>query len=350
MVSFPEDARAQWEESGKTTITLKRSDERFPFPRPPFSRPSFGPFADRDEGERFEARERSEYKRDEPRDNMVVIHKSYDLKTTQLHDDQPRLALTGEVAITFDLAMGLPTSLTGQYKLIHHTENTTQRTPISISAKLLSDEEMIRLEAETSAAAGRIPLDDQTLDELLSDMAAAEAFRVQHAAVKLERAEPQSRREEVARALVPLLASVEKLTRQTGARALAVWGTSETLPALVKALDDEFLTVPQAALEGLGRLKDTRAIEPIVGLIRAGKHRTEAVQALSAMGGLAEEAALGLLDDRDSDVRFDACLILKTIGGEQSVKLLAKASRDDNNAVVRLMAERAVEEIRDREK
>jgi beta-lactamase regulating signal transducer with metallopeptidase domain len=350
IVPFPEDARAQWEESGRTTITLKADDDRHPFPRSPLPRPPFGPFADRDEGRQFEARERSEYQCDEPKDNTVVIHKQYELQTTQMHDVQPRLALTGEAVIMFDLELGVPTSLTGQYKLTHHTENTTLRTPLSISARLLSDEERIRLESEASAAGQGVPLDSNSLNDALADLMATESFRVQNAATKLERAEPQGRREEVARALEPLLTSPDKLTRQAGARALAVWGTRETLPVLVKALNDEFAAVPQAALQGLARLQDARAIEPILGLIRAGKHRTQAVQAFAAMGGIAEEAALGLLDDRNSDVRFDACLVLKTIGGEKSVRMLEKTSHDDENAVVRLMAERAVEEIRDREK
>jgi beta-lactamase regulating signal transducer with metallopeptidase domain len=349
ILPFPEDARSQWEESGKTTITLKTVEDRNPFPRPPFPRPAFGPLAERQEGQQLEARERSEYTCDAPQNNAVVIHKQYELKTIEMRDGQPRLALTGTADITFDLALGVPTSLAGQYKLTHDSENTTQRTPISIVAKLLSDEERTRLEAETSAAMQRIPLDRSALNDALADLMAAESFRVQNAALRLERADPQGRRDEVARALVPLLASPEKLTRQAGARALAVWGTPDSVPALIKALDDELESVPQAALQGLGRLHDARAIEPIVGLIKAGKHRTQAVQALSAMGESAEEAASELLADQNSDVRFDGCLVLKVIGGEKSVKLLERTSREDENAVVRLIAERAAEEIRDRE-
>jgi beta-lactamase regulating signal transducer with metallopeptidase domain len=349
IVPFPEESRAQWEESGKTAITLKVAEDRNPFPRPRFSRPPFGPFADRDEGQQFEARERSEYKCDAPKDNAAVIHRRYELKTTEMRDDHPRLALTGESTITFDLALGVPTSLTGQYKLTHHTENTTQRIPISIVARLLSDEERINLETEASATAQRVPLDRNSLNDVLADLMATESFRVQNAAARLERAEPQGPREEVAQALVPLLASPDRLTRQAGARALAVWGTRDSVPMLIKALDDKYDTVPQAVLQGLGRLRDARAIQPIVGLIRTAKHRTQAVQALSAMGEVAEEAVLELLADRNSDVRFDACLVLKTIGGDRSVKMLEKTSRNDENAVVRLMAERAVEEISDRE-
>ena len=77
IVPFSEELEAKWVETEKTSITLKSADDRFPFPRP-----RFGPFADRDEGQRLEARERSEYQRDEPKDNTVVIHKKYELKTT----------------------------------------------------------------------------------------------------------------------------------------------------------------------------------------------------------------------------------------------------------------------------
>jgi beta-lactamase regulating signal transducer with metallopeptidase domain len=345
LVSFPEDARAQWEESEKTAILLKAgNDGRFPFPRA-----AFGPFANRDAGERLEARERSEYRRDEPGDNAVVIHRNYQLKTTPAQGGQPRLLLTGDVQFSFDLVLGLSTSVAGQFKLSQNTENTAYTIPITLSAKLLSEGERTKHEAEVKEAAHRHPLEAQALDAALADLTAVEPDRVQSAANRLERAEPQGRREEVSRALDPLLKSRDNFTRQAGARALAVWCTEESVPMLIQALDDEFFTVPLAALEGLGNLKDKRAVEPIARLLRAKKHRLQAVQALAALGNVAEDAALELLGESDSDMRYDACKVLKAVGGRKSIERLAKSGRDDANGIIRLVANEAVDEIRRRE-
>jgi hypothetical protein len=345
LVRFPEDARAKWEESEKTAILMKAgNDGRFPFPRAPF-----GPFANRDAGERLEAREQSEYRRDEPSDNAVVIHRKYELKTTQVQGGQPRFLLTGDVQFRFDLVLGLATSVAGQFKLTQNTENTAYTIPITLSAKLLSEDERTKNETEVKGAARRHPLEAQALDAALDDLTAAEPERVQNAANRLERAEPQGRQNEVARALEPLLESKENFTRQAGARALAVWCTQESVPVLIKALDDEFFTVSWSALEALGKLRDKRAVEPIAGLIRAKKHRLQAVPALAALGAVAEDAALELLAESDSDMRYDACKVLRVVGGPKSIELLSKVARNDDNGIVRLVANEAMDEIRGRE-
>ncbi|MGE5193929.1 MAG: M56 family metallopeptidase, partial [Deltaproteobacteria bacterium] len=199
LVPFPDEEQSRWEESEKTTITLRSGDERFPFPRSPFN-----PFANREEGERLEARERAEYERDEPVGNTVVIRKKYELKSTRTHDGRSRLELAGDARITFDPALGLPVSLSGQFQITHNTESSSQRIPITVSARLLSEDERARLEAEAKASARRTPLDNAALDAALVDLTAADPFRVQNAAGRLERAEPQGRRDEVARALEPL--------------------------------------------------------------------------------------------------------------------------------------------------
>ena len=211
LVSFPDDARPQWERSEKTTILLKTEDDgRFPFPRAPFGR-----FANRDVGERLEAREASEYRRDEPKDKAVVIHRKYELKTTQAQDGQPRLAMTGEAQFTFDLELGLVTSVTGQFRLTHNVGNTAYKVPVTLSAKILSEDEQAKQDADLKEAAHRIPLEAQAMDEALADLTAADPVRVQSAAHRIERAEPNGRREEVARALEPLLKSPDHGTRRS---------------------------------------------------------------------------------------------------------------------------------------
>lgn len=346
IVPFPDDARGEWVETHNTTITLKpHDDDRFPFPRLPF-----GPFADRDDGERLEAHERIEYKRDElvqdKSGNTIVIRKKYDLKTTQSIDDKPRVELTGEAQITFDLVLGLPRSLTARFKLVQNTENTSHRIPITITAKLLSEEERARLETEKAALAERRPLGDDEVAAALAELRATDAGRVQTAAAKLERAVPLGRQSaDVTRALALLLESNDALIRQAAAKALAVWCTKDQVPVLIKALDDESLSVSEPALEALGKLKDERTIEPAVRMLKARKHPSLAVTALTALGGIAENAVLPLLAEADADVRYDACQILRVIGGAKAIGPLTKAARDDENSLVRLVAGQALNEI-----
>ena len=244
------------------------------------------------------------------------------------------------------MTQGLPISLAGQFKLTNNTDSTTQRTPITISAKLLTEDERARLEAEQKEAARRKPLDEAALDEALADLATDDASRIQNAAGKLERALPQGRQAEVARALEPLVEHKEQFARQAATRALAVWCDKESVPALIGALDDDFFTVPWAALEALGKLKDERAIEPIVDLLKAKKQRQQAVQSLVAMGTMTEDAALELLAEPDSDMRYDACNILKEIGSKKSLKLLTKTASGDENGIVRLVADQALKAVK----
>lgn len=339
---LPDDGADHWQESEKTSITIRPGDND------PFPRPRFGPFADRDEGERLEARQNADYSLVDPQADTIVIRKKYELKTSRTQDGQPRLELTGQTETVFDLLRGLPRSISGEFKLTQNGENITQRIPITVSAKLLSDEERARLETRDKAAVRWRPLDDKTLDQALADLHSGEPARVQNAASKLEHAEPRGRQAEVARALEALLEDKESFTRQATARALVVWCTTESVAVLIKALDDDFITVPQAALEALGKLQDEQAIPHIIRLLKAGRHREQAVQALAAIGKPAERPVLELLADSNADLRRDACQVLKAAGSDESVAPLARLASDDSNESVRMTADEALKAVRSR--
>lgn len=339
IVPLPEEGRDRWDETEKIGINLVPDDnDRFP-------RPRFGPFAGRSQGERLEAREKATFAVTAGEHGTAVIRKTYELKTTETQNGEPRMALSGEAEYTFDLVRGVTTVLAGKYRLTNNSGNNTYRVPITIAARLLSEDEQSRLEAERLEAARRKPLDDSAIDEALAELESGSANLVQRAATRLERAEPQSRQTEVARALAAQLENQDNTVRLWVVRALAVWCTPESVPALVKVLDDEHFPVVWGALEALEKLKDDRSIKPIVGLIKSKKQRQRAVQTLAAMGPLVEEAALELLSEPDDDMRYDACLVLKGAGGKASRGPLGKVARSDSNGIVRLVAEQALQEI-----
>jgi len=52
--------------------------------------------------------------------------------------------------------------------------------------------------------------------------------------------------------------------------------------------------------------------------------RTDAVNALKAMGPMAEDAVLPYLEDRDAFVQMEACKVLEAIGTEKSMEKIRK--------------------------
>jgi HEAT repeat protein len=115
--------------------------------------------------------------------------------------------------------------------------------------------------------------------------------------------------------------------------ALGSWGTAESVPLLIKAIP-----VPETgdhAIRALGKLKDPRAITPLVAAVPNPFLRHEANVALKAFATAAEKPVLKLLDHRDRDVRFEACDILKVCGTPASIRALAKQAEDPDPGLSR---------------
>lgn len=154
------------------------------------------------------------------------------------------------------------------------------------TSELLEGEELERLKqavAQQAAPQPKKPLTEQELKEILVDLEYTTNAR-RHAADKLATAEPNQRRDEVAKLLEPLLSDSDQFMRSAGAKALGVWGNSESVPALLKLLDDGAHAVRWAAIESLGNLQDEQAAKPLTQCVRANNDRPNASRALQAMG------------------------------------------------------------------
>ena len=132
-----------------------------------------------------------------------------------------------------------------------------------------------------------------------------------------------------------LLASCRaRLHRWRGATpALATWAKPETIPLLIKVLDETALLVKLAAIDALGKLKDARAAEPLAKLVAEPGPRVQAINALRSLGSLAEKAVQGLLMHTESEVRREACRLLQEIGTAASLPTLQTAAGDTDKAV-----------------
>src|SRR5262249_13612725 len=145
-----------------------------------------------------------------------------------------------------------------------HEGNTTTRVPVTVTYKMLEGAEREKvLHPPPPPKVEPKPLTDAELAKALEDLKGSDAGRRKAAADKLALAVAGKGREEVARALAPLLKEEDAWTRLAAVKALGVWGTKESVPALLRMLDDKAFFVPGPAIESLGQLKDPRVAEPI---------------------------------------------------------------------------------------
>jgi S1-C subfamily serine protease len=117
-------------------------------------------------------------------------------------------------------------------------------------------------------------------------------------------------------------------------RALAIWGTKDSVEPLIKFLDatsDQGARV--AAVETLGKLKDERAIETIVEYLPNPFVRDKASWALKNFGAVAETKVAVALTHSNRDARREACNILKAIGTAKSLPALEMAKNDESKQV-----------------
>jgi hypothetical protein len=162
----------------------------------------------------------------------------------------------------------------------------------------------------------------------LFDLKSPSVHRRMEAVRRLKETLPDERRGEVTKALEPLVTDSDHFTREWAIEALGVWGTKETVPVLLKAMNQK--ETRGAAITALGRLKDERAIEPIAERLEDFFDRRPASEALKKMGPAAEKAVLKRLNHSDNQVRTTACDILKVIGTKESLPALQKVIAEND--------------------
>jgi hypothetical protein len=282
--------------------------------------------------------------------NTAVIRKEYELTTQERVNQVPRAEIRGEGRITFDLKKGVPRALQFKATLTESTGGGSQRTPLTLTYKLLEGEELKKfLNPPPPPKIERKPLSAAELTRALKDLRSDAPARRREAAQRLEQAEPKKRRSEAARALAALLDDRDWGTRHAAARALAFWAVRDTVPALIRVLADQDYFIRQAALDALERLKDPRAAKAVARRLPELSDRGKASQVLQAMGPAAAEAVARYLPHEDLWTRFEACKILKTIGTKAQVPALKQASKDQNPLVAGA-AKEAIQAIAQRKK
>jgi hypothetical protein len=353
---LPSDGRSSWQTNKICTITEDNggSFPGLPFgprmPRPPTlfgPRRPFGPpaalFPDRPSSQAkiLPATERCSYTRGVRTGDTVAIQKHSELKCSGGADGSPTLELVGDSQITFDVKVGLPRTVDFKAIFTQVTTNLTERVPLTVSYKLL--EGTAREQVLKPPPPPKIepkPVTEANLTQILANLKGEDKLKRSDALQQLAKAEPGVRRAEVARALEQVLADTDFFSRKSCLEALAVWGTRENVPALLKFVSDSNPFLRWAAMTALGNIGDEQGIAPVAARLEVFEDRMNASKVLQSFGNKAEKAVVPYLQHSDWACRLEACQILAVIGTKKSQAALEAASRDSNR-LVEMEAKRA---------
>lgn len=159
-----------------------------------------------------------------------------------------------------------------------------------------------------------------------------------------------ARRAEVLAALLSALQGDSVLMQGDLLQAIVVWKDADTPLKLVKILEtSQEVPLHWALLETLGKLNDPRTAPAIARRVSVPTDSLQAVQALQAMGPVAESAVIPLLKSDDFAVQTQICDMLGKIGTSKSIPALRAVQQSDNPITQRFAAE-AIQAIQARGK
>jgi HEAT repeat protein len=168
---------------------------------------------------------------------------------------------------------------------------------------------------------------EEAIAQATADLKSGDAKRQRAGANRLARLRSTKANEKVTIALEGLLGNADAPVRQAAAQALATWGTRDSVPPLLKLLEDKDKEVRAAALLALGKLHDERAVEPVAA--RLADDTAAAGAALKEMGPMAEKAVLAHFRGPVASLRLEACKVLDVIATSRDAgEALRAATRD----------------------
>lgn len=276
--------------------------------------------------------------------DTVAIGKKYEFVTDEKNGDEPALREAGEGAIVFDTKAGLVKGIEEKLKITINDGNVTVKIPVTVSVKLMAKEEgekaladrkaawealAAKARADREAAERPVLLDDAAIVRALADMKSQNEGVRKGGVERLAKAVLVERRQaDVCKGLAAVLENEkDHWTIAPAVKALGIWGTKESVPALLKVLDGEDGFSRGDVIALLGKIGDASAAPAVAGWMGDMGLRGQVSAALKAMGSKAEDATLPLLKDHDMWVRSEACKVLGEIGTAKSVAAL-EALRD----------------------
>lgn len=181
----------------------------------------------------------------------------------------------------------------------------------------------------------------------LADLKSWDKDRRKRAVRRLKAAPPKELREEIAAALMDEVRnSKDGWMRTEIIETLPAWETADQLfSTLIVLMKDTDGSVSSAAVKELARLKDPRAVTPLLGVVE--RHAFEVEDAVRQMGAAAEPELLAHIDDTDDRVRRLVVKMLGEIGTEKSEPALTKLT-SSSDFFTKSEADQALRKIRER--
>lgn len=272
----------------------------------------------------------------------VAIHKEFNIVSWLQTGAEPRISASGEGEVVFDRKAGMLKKIELTCKSVVSTETVTRRTAVVLRCQLLEGpelEEALKTMVMPSQFSAH-KLTAEELQKVIADLKSTDSGIKQAAAARLVNAQLDAASPELLDFMVSLLSTSEGTVRQAAANIIAAYGTRDHVPVLLKLLKAPDFQVRQAAIKGLGRLKDKRACEPLAEALAAGgQDAFQAVTSLVNLGPEAEESVLRILDEKNIETRRQACNILRQIGTGKSVNKLKKLMVDPDQMLSQAAAE-----------
>jgi hypothetical protein len=259
----------------------------------------------------------------------VTLQKTLSLDSRMLNGLEPRVSAAGEGKIVLDRARGLPQRVELECKTVVVTENLSRRSVVTLRWQLLEGAERDKAIAPPPAPPGaETKFKPEEVAKLQEQLRSEDQGSRQAAARELSSNRLGTPTPELLSQMAALATDPDETVRRAALTVLANHGTRENVPLLIKALNDPDAGMRATIAKGLGRLKDPRAIEPLVNLLATGQsdqpyyrpaRESAAAEALVRIGGTAEPAVLALLKEKNTETRCQICNILKQIGTKKSL-------------------------------
>jgi HEAT repeat protein len=171
------------------------------------------------------------------------------------------------------------------------------------------------------------PADADPVTKALYDLAWKHDDRRGKGLQELRNLKPNERRAEVATALEAFLASDKDQGRRAQTvEVLAIWGTLDNLPTLIRATKDMDAGVRHNAIRALGRFQDETALKALGECLATDGFVTKDV--LKAAGPAAEKVLLECMESPTDRVRQDACELLELAGSNACVPAMIRALKE----------------------
>lgn len=258
----------------------------------------------------------------------VTLQKVLSLDSRMLTGSEPCVSAAGEGQIVLDRARGLPQRVELECKTVVVTENLSRRSVVTLRWQLLEGADRDKAITPPPPPGPETKFKPEEVAKLQEQLKSDDLGSRQAAARDLGGSRLGAPTAELLSLMASLANDRDDSVRHAALTVLANHGAKEHVPLLIKALIDPDAGMRATLAKGLGRLKDPRAIEPLVNLVAVGQgdqpyyrppRESAAAEALVRIGGTAEPALLALLKEKNIETRCQACNILKQIGTKKSL-------------------------------